>query len=148
MWETFHQKSCRNQGEEASSRPLFVFKKALPKVKACGQLSFNIFWWSPTWSYNKNKLFKTPDCWSRDFDFLKKGLGLVFHHLLFIIFQEKYLPCYILFTDQIWLLLLFEILGKMCIVVVYFSVYDVTNYEITFSFLCKRFSYGTKKVRT
>ena len=41
----FHQKLCRKECREASTRPLFVFlKKALCEVKASGlKLSFNIF---------------------------------------------------------------------------------------------------------
>ena len=40
----FLQISCRKWVKETSSRPLFVFKKALNEVKASGlQLSFNIF---------------------------------------------------------------------------------------------------------
>ena len=55
-------------------------------------------------AYNKNKLFKTLDYWSRDmpkFDFLEKGLGIVFHHILCMIFQEKCFSVYALLTDQI-----------------------------------------------
>ena len=35
------------------------------------------------------------------FDFLQKGLELVFSLILWIIFQEKYISCYVLLTDQI-----------------------------------------------
>ena len=44
------------------------------------------------------------DCWSwyiLNFDFLEKGLWLVFQHILFMIFQEKCCSCYNLLTDQI-----------------------------------------------
>ena len=37
MRNIFPQKSCRKGDMEASSTPLFVFKKALRKVKASGQ---------------------------------------------------------------------------------------------------------------
>ena len=36
-----------------------------------------------------------------NFNFPEKGLGLVFHHILWMIFQEKCFSCYILLTDQI-----------------------------------------------
>ena len=56
-----------------NSRPYFFIKKALCKVKAKGQqLTFNIFWYTSTWTCNKNKLFNISDCWSKDmlnFDF-------------------------------------------------------------------------------
>ena len=41
---------------------------------------FNIYWYPSTWTYNKNKLHKSLDCWSRykfNFDFLEEGLGIV-----------------------------------------------------------------------
>ena len=39
------QKSYRKGGRETSSRPIFVFKKVLQKVKISGlDLRFNIFW--------------------------------------------------------------------------------------------------------
>ena len=41
----FLQRSCRKWGSETSSRLLFVFEKALYKVKESGQhFSYNIFW--------------------------------------------------------------------------------------------------------
>ena len=41
----FLKKPCRKQGRETSSRPLFLSKEALFKVKTSGQyFSFNIFW--------------------------------------------------------------------------------------------------------
>ena len=49
-------------------RDLFLFlKKAQDEVKASGmQFSFNIFRQPSTWTYNKNKLYKTLDYWSRE----------------------------------------------------------------------------------
>ena len=38
-----------------------------------------------------------------------------------------------------------EILGNMCILMICFLVYDVTNFGINLSFLIKLFSYMTKK---
>ena len=38
-----------------------------------------------------------------NFDFLEKGLDIL-HHILCIIFQDKFFSCYILLTDQISLL--------------------------------------------
>ena len=57
--------------------------------------------------YNKNKLYKNLDYWSRDmlnFNFSENGLGLVFAPnvcvWLHMIFQEKCLSCYILLTAK------------------------------------------------
>ena len=36
-----------------------------------------------------------------NFDFLEKGLGLVFHHILCMAFQEKCFSCNIQLNDQI-----------------------------------------------
>ena len=63
-----------------------------------------------------------------NFDFLENGLG--------IISPPHLIP---------WLLLLLEILGSMCIVVVSFSGCDFISYEINQIFLIKLFSYMTKK---
>ena len=57
-WEIF---SFKNHGEnkaESLVPELFLFfKKALYKVKASGHhFSFNIFWYTSTWTYNKSKL--------------------------------------------------------------------------------------------
>ena len=49
-----------------------------------------------------------------NFDFLKKGLGIVSDHNLYMIFQEKYFSCYFLLTDQNSLPLLLEILVSVC----------------------------------
>ena len=52
-----------------------------------------------------------------------------------MIFEEKYISSYILLTNQIlliiWLPLLREILGNMCIVIVCEPGCDVVNFEIT-----------------
>ena len=82
---TFRQKSCRKWVRETSSRPLFVFKKAIYEEKVSGQhLNFNIFWQSST--CNKNKLNKILDCWSRD-AYTRKQIILI--HLLVNISRSK-----------------------------------------------------------
>ena len=69
------------ENETRPSRSLWVFKKTLYEVNASGlQLSFNIFWYSSAWTYNKNKLYKTLEYSFRDmlnFDFLQIGLRIV-----------------------------------------------------------------------
>ena len=44
-----------------------------------------------------------------------------------------------------WLPLLLKILGNMCIVIIYFPVCDVINFEIGLSFLIKLFPHMTNK---
>ena len=147
------QQSCMKRGREISSMPLFVFKKALFKMKARGQdLSFNIFWYPSTWTYNKNKLYETSDCWSRDmlnFDFLKKSLGLVSPRDFVHDFSRKtFLILYSVNWSNfiVWLPFLLEISGNLCIVIVCYSVCDVLNFEINVNFLNKPASCKTKNL--
>ena len=82
------------------------------------------------------------------FFFLNKGgLGVVsLSHFLYDFWREIFL---ILFAIKwlnliAWLPLLVEILGNVCIIITCFPVCHVTNFEITFSFLIKPFSYMSK----
>ena len=65
-------------------------------------------------AYNKNKLYKTRDYWSRDnmlnFNFSEKGLGLVFQVTMFLILHSINWPNFI-----VWLPLPLEILDNTCI---------------------------------
>ena len=60
--------------------------------------------------------------------------------------QEKRFLCYILLTDQISLdlPLLLEMLGNMCIVIIFYPVCDFINFKIYLSFLINPFSYMNK----
>ena len=67
-------------------------------------------------AYNKNKLYKTWDYWSRDmlnFNFSEKGLGLVFQVTMFLMLHSINWPNFI-----VWLPLPLEILDNMCIKIV------------------------------
>ena len=120
------QKLCRKWGRETSSRPLFIFKKSFVLGKSK---------WSAAWfhyisialklAYNRNKLFKTLHYWWRDmlnFDILDKGLGKVspahfvydFSTKIFLMLHSINWPNFIA-----WLFLLLEILGYMCIAIVW-----------------------------
>ena len=105
-------------------------------------------------------LYKISDCWFRDtfnFDFLKKGRGLVstpyFVYTIFsfyTIFQKKIFSCYVLLPHQIsmsgcFYQCLLEILGNMDIAIICFPVHEIINFEINFSFLIKPFFCFTKK---
>ena len=74
-------------------------------------------------AYNKNKLYKTLDYWSRDilnFNFVEKGLGLVslshfaydFSRKMFLMLHSINWPNFI-----VWLPLRLEILGNKCITI-------------------------------
>ena len=98
---TFFLNSCRKVRSLVPD-PILFFKNALNEPKASGQyISFNIFWQKSTLMYNKNKLFNISDCCFRDmlnFDFSWKEL---LHHILHVIFQEKYFSCWVLLTVRI-----------------------------------------------
>ena len=74
--------------------------------------------------------------------FIKKDLDI-----LYTIFQEKCLSCYIQLTDQISFQINFQILGNMCIGIACFPGCDVINFEINLIFLIKPFFYISKKLR-
>ena len=81
----------------------------------------------------------------------KQDLGLVamsyFQHDFSI---EIFFALYFLNWQNfiVWLSLLLEILGNICINIICFTVYYVINFEINLNFFVKPFSYMTKKVRT
>ena len=139
----FLQNLRRKWGRETSSRPL---KKLYMKYKweVCTLVSINL-------DYNKNKLYKTLDCWSRDmpnFAFLEKNplLEKDLENILLTIFQEKYFSCSINWPNfNVWLPLLLEILGNMCIAMA--PGCDIINFEINLIFLIKLFFYMNKNSR-
>ena len=97
--------------------------------------------------YHKNKLHKTLDCRFRDmlnFDFLEKDLGIVCpqHVQMFLMLYSPNWPNFI-----VWLLLLLEILGNMCMAIVFVPDSDVINFKINLGFLIKPFFYLIKKSR-
>ena len=77
------------------------------------------------------------------------GSGSSFSTVLCMIFQEKSFTLYSINWPNfiVWLSLLFEILGNMCITIVSFSGCDVRNFEINLIFLIKLLFYMTKNLR-
>ena len=73
-----------------------------------------------------------------NFDFLQKGLGLpspphfVYHfsRIIFLLLYSLNWP-----NSIVWLPLLLEMLGDMCIVIICCPVCDVINFEINHNFL-------------
>ena len=99
------------------------------------------------------KPFKTSHYWSRDmvnFDFLNKGLGIVSPaHFVYDFSTKMFLMLYSINWPNfiVWLSLLLEILGNMCIAIVCWPGCDVINFKINLIFLIKPFLYMTKKSR-
>ena len=89
------------ENEEGKLVPdLFLFfKKVLYKTKASAQhITFNIFWYTLTWTNNKNKLSnRSRDM--LDLDFLWKSLGLASPQYFSVCFFKKSTSHVI--TDQI-----------------------------------------------
>ena len=84
-------------------------------------------------------------------NFLKKGLGLVSPpHLAYDFLRKIFLILYPITRSNfvVWLPLLLEILGNMCIAIICFPIYDVMNFEINLSFLIKSIFHTTVKVST
>ena len=78
-----------------------------------------------------------------------EGLGLVLHHILCMIFQEKYFSCYILLAHQISLsdCLYFSRYWAICVLHLFVNQADIRNLEIKLIFLIKPLRYMTKKSR-
>ena len=134
----FLQKSSRKKAWRLVPDLLLFFKKVLYVVKA-----------------SKNKLHKALDYyWSRDmlnFDFLEKGLGIIFQYILCIWFFKKnifHVIFYWLTKIIVLLSLLLGILGNKCIGIVCFPDCEVINFEINRIFLIKPFFHMTKKSKT
>ena len=98
--------------------------------------------------YNKNKLYKTLDYWSRDIlklDSLQKGLGIASPTHFVHVSRKTFLLYSINWPYFIeWFPLLLEILDNMCIAIACQPGCDVINFEINLVFLTKLFYYMTK----
>ena len=87
-------------------------------------------------AYNKNELYETLDYWSRDmlnFDFWENGLGIVSPpHFVYEFSRRMFLLLYSINWPNsiVWLSLLLEMLGNMCIAINSFPGCDVINSEI------------------
>ena len=98
-------------------------------------------------AYNKNKLYKTLDYWSRDmlnFNFWKKHMGLVFpSHSVYDFSRKIFLMFYSInwLNCIVWLSLLLEILSNICITIVcirgcYVIKFDIKVNESQYIALC------------
>ena len=78
-------------------------------------------------------------------------ISTLLHHILWMVFQEKYFSCYILSTDKFHCLIAITSWYieqcVYCIAIVCFPVCDAISFEINLIFLIKPFFYMTKKSR-
>ena len=77
-----------------------------------------------------------------NFDFLEKGLGIVSPpHFVYDVSRKIFLMSYSINWPKfhVWLSLLFEILGNICIAIVRFQGFDAIDFEINLIFLIKSF---------
>ena len=87
-----------------------------------------------------------------NFDFIEKELGIVFPPYFVYYFSRKmFLMLYlitdpVLLSDSLYFLRYWaiEILGNMCISIVYYPGCGITNFEINLIFLIQPFLYTTK----
>ena len=94
----FLQKSCMKWYRETGSRPLFVFQKNVyTRYKQVACILVSIYFNSPRLGHTyKNVPYKTLHCWFRymlNFNFLEKGLGLVFPPHFAYHFSRKMIYC-------------------------------------------------------
>ena len=148
----FLQKSCTKWDREISSRPLFFKKRALLWGKSkWSAFLFQHISIALNLAYNKNKLYKTLDYWSRDmlkFDVLEKRLGIVSQpHFVRDFSRKMFLMFYCINWSNLIVLLplLLEILSNMCIAIVCFPGCQVINIEINLVIWSKPFFYMTKR---
>ena len=121
----FLQKLCWRWGRETSSRPPFIFKNRLISGKSKWPANkFQYISIALNLAYNKKKLYKYLDYWSRDmlnFYFLENGLGQVspphfvhnFSRKMFLMLHSINWANFI-----VWLSLPPEILGNTCFIIV------------------------------
>ena len=76
-----------------------------------------------------------------NFDFLKKGLGIIYPPHFVFNFSATYISCYILLTDLISLpdCFYFTRYWSICVLIVFSLDCDVINFEINLIFLIKPF---------
>ena len=103
--------------------------------------------------FNKNKLYKALDYWSRGmliFHFSEMSLRLVSPpHFVYDVSIKKFLVLYYINWPYfiVWLPLLLEMLGNMSITIVCWPVCDIIKFEINLIFLIKLFCYMSEKSR-
>ena len=95
--------------------------------------------WILLWARSSLTFRQTIEC--RFTVKLEHDMIITNSHLTFLMLYFINWPHFV-----VWLTLLFEILGNMCIVIDWCPVYNVINFESNHSFLIKLFFYVTKKL--
>ena len=130
-----------SKGDQFQNSFCFL-KKTLYELKAEGlQLSFNIFRYSSTQHTLKTNCIKLQTLHQgvcSILDFQKRMWEQFSHHILCMVFHEKYFLYYILSTDLIFYLSLYFLI-KMYLEIVCFLCYDGINFEINLIFVIKLF---------
>ena len=105
-------------------------------------------------AYNKNQIHKTLDFIQKysllNFDFIEMGLGIVSPpHFVYDFSKKMFFTLYFISWPHliVWLPLLLDILGKMCIAIVCYPGCDVVGFEMKRAFLIKPFFYVKKTLR-
>ena len=145
---------CKNHG---LGRLVFFFFKKKEKLfvrwkqVVCSLLSK--YFDSPQLAYNKNKLYKTLNYWSRDMlnlNFSEKGLGLISTlHFVYNVSRKMFLMLYSTNWSNfiVWMSLLLEIMDNICVVIICQPACDVIKFQINLIFLIKLFCCMTKNSR-
>ena len=145
---------CKNHG---LGRLVFFFFKKKKKLfvrwkqVVCSLLSK--YFDSPQLAYNKNKLYKTLNYWSRDMlnlNFSEKGLGLISTlHFVYNVSRKMFLMLYSTNWSNfiVWMPLLLEIMDNICVVIICEPGCDVIKFQINLIFLIKLFCCMTKNSR-
>ena len=109
---------------------------------------------APNLAYNKNQVHKTLDFIQRhsvlNFDFIEMGLGIVSPpHFVYDFSKKMFFTLYFISWPHliVWLPLLLDILGKMCIAIVCYPGCDAVGFEIKRPFLIKPFFFMKKTLR-
>ena len=144
------KKSCKKWGREKVSDLFLSCKKALYNVKASAQhLSINKFRYGSTWTFNKNFFYYFRLLIQKydQFRFCESVSDPYPPHFVYYFSIKIFLVLYSVNWPNfiVWLPLLLEILGNICIVIICCPVCDVIKVEINHSFLTKPFFYMTKK---
>ena len=125
----FLRKLCRKWGRETCSRPLFILWKSLIWDESkWSATQFRYISIALNLPYNKTKLYKTLDHWSRDmlnFNFSEKDLGLVspphfvndFLRKMFLMFGKKFqiLLSDGLFFSRYWTICILQLLVNQAV---------------------------------
>ena len=145
---------CKNHG---LGRLVFFFFKKKKKLfvrwkqVVCSLLSK--YFDSPQLAYNKNKLYKTLNYWSRDMlnlNFSEKGLGLISTlHFVYNVSTKMFLMLYSTNWSNfiVWMPLFLEIMDNICVVIICQPGCDVIKFQINIIFLIKLFCCMTKNSR-